>query len=134
MRKLLCRFMLKFSRFCFQVLFCGTKNKVLWEQQQLILNIWCSKFWEEHRVLFNWHGSPILTVFKLLYSLSQKHQVRFAGDKAFDEIVSSQKFASFNYQQVTDRNKSALQFLFSFYRRWQSVSNFRVEIGSVGWC
>ena len=55
-------------------------------------------------------------------------------DIAF-EIVStqsSQKYANFNYQQVTDGNKSTLQFLFSFYRCQPSDSNFGAEIRSVG--
>ena len=40
--------------------------------------------------------------------MSQKCQVRLGGDIAF-EIVSSQKYANFKYQQVTDGNTSALQ-------------------------
>ena len=63
--------------------------------------------------------------------MPQKCQVRFGGDIAF-EIVSSQKYANFNYQQVIDGNKSALQF-FSFYRRRPSNFNFRAKTESVGW-
>ena len=46
------------------------------------------------------------------------------------EIVSSQIYANFNYQEVTDGNKSAFQFLFSFYchfsyaRTWELVNLF----------
>ena len=68
--------------------------------------------------------------------MSQNHwevAVRFAGDIAFDEIVSSQKYANFNYQQVANGNKSAFQFLFSFYRCQPSDSNFGAEIGLVWW-
>ena len=65
--------------------------------------------------------------------MSQKCQVRFGGDIAF-EIVSSQKYANFKYQQVTGGNTSALQFLLSFYSRQPSDSNFGAKIGSVGWC
>ena len=60
--------------------------------------------------------------------MSQKCQVRFGGDIAF-EFVSSQKYANFNYQQVTDENKSALHFVFSFYRHQPSDSNFGAKIG-----
>ena len=38
--------------------------------------------------------------------MPQKCQVRFGGDIAF-EIISSQKYANFNYQQAIDGNKSA---------------------------
>ena len=43
-----------------------------------------------------------------------------------------QTYGNFDYQQVTDGNKSALKFLFGFYRRRPSDSNFGAKIRSVG--
>ena len=74
---------------------------------------------------------PNFNGFQAAHHRQKKCQVRFGGHIAF-EIVSSQKYANFNYQQVIDGNRSAFQSLFSFYRRRPSDFNFRAKIGSVG--
>ena len=69
-------------------------------------------------------------VFKLLIIVTKVSYTSAKLEIVF-EILSSQKYANFNYQQVIDGNRYALQFLFSFYRPQPSDSNFGVEIGSV---
>ena len=106
--------------------------------QQLISNIWQSKFWMKRTqspLQLTWE--PDFNGFKLLYwSLSFIHKsakLDLVGMEGLSHIVSSQKYANFNYQKVTHANKSAFQFLFSFNRHQPSnCKNRRSKNQQVG--
>ena len=77
---------------------------------------WSSKIWKEHRSLFQLTWEPNFNDFQAPNHCHKSAKLDLQETLVTFEIALSQNYANFNYQQVTDGNKTTPQFLFSFHK------------------